>query len=214
MDRHLTGKAVTARFLGFAAQRRGIAEVDRDGVDGLHPRRRGAGKAERAREPVRVEEAAVAVAVGLRAELGRKVFGSPGQFLEPGARAAIRAGEKQRGRGLRRDRHDLDRTVGQARDRLTRQKLRAGTTASRSASARPVVNPLMRTRRRGRCAALTASVMKAAARMRASVLPCAGIESSRSTITASAPLAIALSSFFPSSAGTKSSERITAAACA
>src|SRR6476660_2180103 len=50
------------------AQRRGIAEVDRDRVDGLHPRRGGAGEAERARQPVRIEEAAVAVAVGLRAE--------------------------------------------------------------------------------------------------------------------------------------------------
>jgi len=127
MDRHFAGKAVTARFLGLAAQRRGIAEVDRDGIDGLHPRRRGAGKAKRAREPVGVEEAAVAVAVRLRAELGRKVFGSPGQPLEPGARPTIGTGEKQRGRGLGRDRHDLDRTLGQACDRLARQKLRIGT---------------------------------------------------------------------------------------
>src|SRR5262249_30508694 len=49
MDRHLAGEAVTARFLGFAAQRRGIAEVDRDGVDGLHPRRRGARRPRRGR---------------------------------------------------------------------------------------------------------------------------------------------------------------------
>ena len=63
-----------------------IAEVDRDRVDGLHPRRGSAGKAERARQPVRIEEAAVAVAVGLRAEFGRKVLGSPRQSLEPGAR--------------------------------------------------------------------------------------------------------------------------------
>src|SRR5215472_3558918 len=90
-------------------------------------RRRGAGKAKRAREPVGVEEAAIAVAVRLRAELGRKVLGSPGQSFEPGARPAIGTGEKQRGRGLGRDRHDLDRTLGQTRDRLTRQKLRIGT---------------------------------------------------------------------------------------
>src|SRR5260221_572766 len=89
MDRHLAGEAVAARLLGLAPQPRGIAEVDRDRVDGLHPRRGGAGKAERARQPVRIEEAAVAVAVGLRAEFGRKVLGSPRQSLEPGARPRL-----------------------------------------------------------------------------------------------------------------------------
>src|SRR5262249_47702835 len=84
----------------------------------------------------------------------------------------------------------------------------AGTTASRSASARPVTKPLMRTMRRGRGLEATMPRTKSAALMRAADLPSAGIESSRSTITASAPLAIALSSFLPPSAGTNSSERI------
>ena len=99
----------------LAPQRRDIAEVDGDGVDRLHLRRRGAGEAERARQPVGIEEAAVRVAVGLRAEFGRQVLGAPGEPVEPRARAAIGAGEEQRRRGLGRDRDDLDVAVGQAR---------------------------------------------------------------------------------------------------
>jgi hypothetical protein len=70
MDGHFAGEAITARFLGLPAQRCGIAEVDSDGVDGLHPRGRRGGKAERAGESVGIEEAALAVAICLGAELG------------------------------------------------------------------------------------------------------------------------------------------------
>src|SRR5216683_3278147 len=87
---------------------------------------------------------------------------------------------------------------------------RVGTTASRSASVRPVCKPLTRTSRRGRLAALTASLRKSAALARAAALRSGAIESSRSTITASAPLAIALSSFLPPSAGTNRNDRIVA----
>ena len=63
MDRHLAGKAVAARFLGFAAQRRDVSKVDCDGIDRLHLRRCGARKTKRARQPIGVEEAASAIAV-------------------------------------------------------------------------------------------------------------------------------------------------------
>src|SRR5580692_8164719 len=53
-----------------------------------------------------------------------------------------------------------------------------------------------------------ASLRNAAALSRARALPSSAIESSRSMISASAPLVIALSSFLALSAGTKSSERI------
>ena len=84
----------------------------------------------------------------------------------------------------------------------------AGTMASRSASVRPVAMPLTRTSRRGRFACVTAFLMNAAALARAASLRSIAIESSRSTIMASAPLANALSSLEPPSAGTNSKERM------
>src|SRR5215472_10948556 len=84
----------------------------------------------------------------------------------------------------------------------------AGAIASRSASVRPVCSPLTRTKRYGRVLAASASLRNAAALSRARALPSSAIESSRSMISASAPLVIALSSFLALSAGTKSSERI------
>src|SRR5271170_7552951 len=84
----------------------------------------------------------------------------------------------------------------------------AGTIVSRSSSMRPVCSPLTRTRMIGRCGVAMASRKNAAALSRPRALPAGETESSRSTITASAPLVIALSSFFALSAGTKSRERI------
>src|SRR6266702_2201391 len=84
----------------------------------------------------------------------------------------------------------------------------AGATASRSASVSPVCKPFTRTIRHGRVALAVASLTNAAAASRARALPSSAIESSRSMISASAPLDIALSSFLALSAGTKSSERI------
>ena len=123
MDRHLAGEAVAARLLAFAAQTGLVAEVDIDRVDRLHLRRRGAGKAQAAGELVGREEIAVAVAVGLGAELDRQVLRAPGQALEPLARAAVGAGEEHRLRGLGGDRDDVERAVGQAVDRLARGDL-------------------------------------------------------------------------------------------
>src|ERR671924_1783886 len=100
MNRHFAGEAVAAGFLRLAAKRCGIAEIDGNGIDGLPPRRCGAGEAERAREPVWIEKTAVAVAVRLGAELGRKIFRAPGQALEPRTSSAIGAGQEQRGGGF------------------------------------------------------------------------------------------------------------------
>src|ERR1700694_5749976 len=83
-----------------------------------------------------------------------------------------------------------------------------GMTASRSSSVSPVSSPFTRTRRRGRFAAPWACCRKASALARASALRSVEIESSRSTISASAPLAIALSSFLGESAGTNRRERM------
>src|SRR6516162_1165847 len=83
-----------------------------------------------------------------------------------------------------------------------------GATASRSASTRPVCRLFTRTMRYGRDVLAIASLRKLAAASRARALPSHAIESSRSIINASAPLDIALSSFFALSAGTKRSERI------
>src|SRR4029079_9692301 len=80
--------------------------------------------------------------------------------------------------------------------------------ASRSASVMPVSRPLMRTSRRGRCLVAPAFLRNASAASRAAGLRSGTIESSRSTITASAPLARALSSLGPPSAGTKRRERM------
>src|SRR5690348_7196150 len=84
----------------------------------------------------------------------------------------------------------------------------AGAMASRSASVSSVCRPLTRTSRYGRFAAAVASLRNAAALCRACALPSSAIESSRSTISASAPLVIALSSFLALSAGTNRKERI------
>jgi hypothetical protein len=70
MNRHFAGEAVAAGFLRLAAQRCSIAEIDGDGIDGLHPRRCGARQAERARKPVWIEKTAVAVAVRFGTKLG------------------------------------------------------------------------------------------------------------------------------------------------
>ena len=93
-----------------------------------------------------------------------------------------------------------------------------GAMASRSASVRPVCRPFTRTIMYGRGVFAMTSLRNSAALSRARVLPSSAIESSRSTISASAPLVIALSSFLALSAGTKRSERIvrvhvTSAAC-
>src|SRR5690349_9392966 len=90
---------------------------------------------------------------------------------------------------------------------------RAATTASRSSSISPVVSPVTRTGRCGRAACGAVSLTNAAASSRARALPSGAIESSRSTITASAPLVIALSSFLPPSAGTNRNERIADSIC-
>src|SRR5690348_524746 len=87
---------------------------------------------------------------------------------------------------------------------------RAVTTASRSSSIRPVCSPLTRTRRRGRVAWAAAALTNPAASPRARAFCSGAIESSRSTMMASAPLAIALSSFLPPSAGTNRYDRIAA----
>src|SRR5689334_12072703 len=84
----------------------------------------------------------------------------------------------------------------------------AGAIASRSASVSPVCSPFTRTIRVGRVALAAASFRKAAADSRARALPSSAIESSRSTINASVPLDIALSSLRALSAGTNRSERI------
>src|SRR6516164_10602894 len=84
----------------------------------------------------------------------------------------------------------------------------AGAIASRSASVSPVCSPFTRTIKYGRCAFDIAFFRKAAADSRARALPSKAIESSRSTISASAPLDIALSSLRALSAGTNKSERM------
>src|SRR5262245_46102461 len=82
------------------------------------------------------------------------------------------------------------------------------TIASRSASAMPVSRPLMRTSRRGRWVVVDARLRKSIAAVRAISFRSGAIESSKSRMTASAPLTTALSSFEPPSAGTNKRERI------
>jgi hypothetical protein len=81
-------------------------------------------------------------------------------------------------------------------------------TASRSASARPVVSALTRTNRRGRPGSLRAAVMKSPVVLRAASFSPSATESSRSRRRASAPACRLLSSLRALSPGTKSSERI------
>src|SRR6185437_2220732 len=83
-----------------------------------------------------------------------------------------------------------------------------GTMAARSSSVMPVSRPLMRTSSCGRLALGALLLRKSSAAARAAPLRSGAIESSRSTMTASAPLATALSSFEPPSAGTKRRERM------
>ena len=84
----------------------------------------------------------------------------------------------------------------------------AAMTASRSASARPLSSALIRTKSRGPSGASAAAIRKSRAAARAAALAPAATESSRSTITASAPLVKASASLRGLSAGTKSSDRI------
>src|SRR5262245_45900008 len=84
----------------------------------------------------------------------------------------------------------------------------AATTASRSASMSPLCRLLTRTIRRGRSPSGTACLRKATERARASGLPSGATESSRSRMTASAPLVNALSSLRLLSAGANRNERI------
>ena len=190
MDRHLAGEAVAARLVAFAAQPGIVAEIHIDRVDRLHLRRRRAGKAKAARKLIGREEISVAVAVGLGAELHRQILRAPGQALQTLARTAISAGEKNRLRGLGRDRDDVERAVGQPVDRFARRELgiamddrgaafrlgkhdavgSAGDDRSRSASVSPVAKPLMRTKMRGRGLTGTASLRKASVVARASAL--------------------------------------------
>ena len=156
-----------------------IAEVDGDGVDRLHLRRRRAGKAERARQPIGIEKTAVPVAVGLGAELGGKVLGAPGEPFQPRAGARDRCRPETArvavsvaiatilmwpsGRPAIASRAEslASAWTTPAPPSAFGSMMasgRAGTMASRSASVRPVAKPLMRTNRRGRLRALTASL--------------------------------------------------------
>src|SRR4029078_11381230 len=72
----------------------------------------------------------------------------------------------------------------------------------------PVSRPLIRTSRRGRCLLVPAFLRNASAASRAAGLRSGTIESSRSIITAAAPLASALSSLGLASAGAKRKERM------
>src|SRR5262249_17346876 len=81
-------------------------------------------------------------------------------------------------------------------------------TASRSASINPVLRPLARTSRRGRFCAAPTSLRKASEVARASALRSPATESSRSRISASAPLSNPLASFRGLSPGTNKRERI------
>ena len=123
MDRHLAGEAVAAGLLAFAPQPGFVAKIDIDRVDRLHLGGGGAGEAEAPRQLIGRQEMSVAVAVGLGAELDRKILRAPGQAFQPLARAAIGAGEEHRLRGFGGDGDDVERAVGQAVDRLARGDL-------------------------------------------------------------------------------------------
>ena len=79
MYRHLADKAVARSLFAFAAKALVVAKINIDGVDRGYLRCGCAGKAQHPRQPVRIEKVAVGVAIGLRAELGGKVLGAPGQ---------------------------------------------------------------------------------------------------------------------------------------
>ena len=108
VDRQPGGEAVAACRLAIAAESGVVAKVDIDRVDRRNPGGRGAGDAERARQPVWIEVAAVGIAIGFGAELGGKILGAPGQCGKPRARTRIGAGDKQRRCGLGGDRNDFD----------------------------------------------------------------------------------------------------------
>ena len=117
------GKAVAAGEFGVAAQRVGIAEIDMDGLDRRHFRRRRAEQAERAGDPIGFGERAVGFAVGFRAEFGRQVLGSPGHADEPRAAILVGAGGEQAHGRFDRLRQDLDRAFRQAGDGFARGQL-------------------------------------------------------------------------------------------
>ena len=85
MDGHLADKTVAAGFFAFAPKTFAVAEIDIDGVERRHIGGGGAGQTQRPRQPIGIEKAALRVAVCLRAELGGKVLGAPGQAAEPRA---------------------------------------------------------------------------------------------------------------------------------
>src|SRR5262249_39137212 len=114
MNRELAGEAVAACFLGLALEPRRIAEIDEHRVDSLDLRGRRRGETEIARETEGLGEAAIAVAVRLRAEIGGKILSAPAQAQEARARAPIGPGDEQRARRLGRDSMDADLAVGQA----------------------------------------------------------------------------------------------------
>ena len=212
------------RLFAFAAKTVAVAEIDIDGVDRRHLRGRRAGEAERPRQPVGIEETALRIAVGLGAKLGGKVLGAPGRGRKAArwrrhkcrretsaAAVSVAIGD------------DLDVAVGQAADapRAPQAWRRACTieappsafgsmTASgfaahdgieigvgeaglQAVDAHEEIGPR-------RCRHRLLEKRRRALSARAS-LPSRAIESSRSTISASAPLAIALSSFFATVGG-------------
>src|SRR5947209_6401930 len=69
MDGYFAGKAVAACLLRFPAQRSGVAKVDGHGIERGYLRCCGSGETKRPRETVRIEKAAVRVAIRLGAEL-------------------------------------------------------------------------------------------------------------------------------------------------
>jgi hypothetical protein len=62
----------------------------------------------------------------VRAQLGGKVLGAPGQSAQPSACAGISAGKEQSGRGFGRQRDNFDVTVRQAVHRFAHRKLSVG----------------------------------------------------------------------------------------
>ena len=90
VDRHFAGKTVAAGGLAFAAKAVVVTEVDIDSVDRRHLGGGRAGKAQRSRQPIRVEKSPLRIAVGFGAELRGKVLGAPGQRGQPRARAGDR----------------------------------------------------------------------------------------------------------------------------
>src|SRR6516225_7373009 len=87
VNRHFADEAVATRLLAFAAKSSVIAEIDKDRIDRGHLGCRRAGKAQTARQPIRIGKAALFVAIGPRAELSGEILGAPGHADQPRARA-------------------------------------------------------------------------------------------------------------------------------